>query len=127
MVLWVTAFRAQLPAVIELVLRARPSTLDHFAFYRLKQSGIASTNGIEVGRLLRGLMSNLQAIAWDTGEVMDVAKEAMSHGAEPTDIWQLLRTWFGWVAREVMNSGFSRAAALQARDGQAELFLAVVI
>lgn len=86
MVLWVTAFRAQLPAVIDLVLQARPSTLDHFAFYRLKQSGIASTNGIEVGRLLRGLMSNLQAIAWDTGEVMDVAQEAMSHGAEPADI-----------------------------------------
>ena len=86
MVLWVVALRAHLPAAIDLVLKAPPSTIDHYAFYRLKQSGIAATSGGEVGRLLRGLMASLQTISWDTGEVMDIAREALTHGAVLADM-----------------------------------------
>lgn len=85
-VLWVVALEAHLPVAIDLVLRAPPSTIDQYAFYRLKQSGIAATNGGDVGRLLRGLMANLKTISWDTGEVMDIARDALSHGAEPADM-----------------------------------------
>ncbi len=105
MVLWVVALGAHLPAAIDLVLKAPPSTIDHLALYRLKQSGITATNGSEVGRLLRGLMANLQAISWDSGEVMDIAREALIHGAKPTDMLA--------VAEDMVRLGCARGDELR--------------
>jgi hypothetical protein len=36
--------------------------------------------------LLRGLLANVHAISWDSGEVMEIAKEALNHGAMPADM-----------------------------------------
>ena len=86
MVLWLCPLTRQFPEPVDLVLKVRPSTLDHFVFHRLRQSGVAESNGPEVGWVLRGLMAALAEVLYDTGEVLELATEALDNGAAPSDI-----------------------------------------
>lgn len=67
-----------------------PSKLDHFTFYRLNESGLAETHGPEVGRVLRGLLRELTAIDFDSGEVAELANRAADHGASQDDLTPVL-------------------------------------
>ena len=85
LVTWLPALRSKIALVIDRILQAPPSRLDHFAFYRLHQSGLES-HGPEVGRVLRGLLHGLTTIDFDTGEVAELANQAADHGASGGDL-----------------------------------------
>ena len=86
MVGWVPALRPQFAEAVDRVLEAPPETLDHFTFYRLRKSGVPKSNGRDTGRLLRGLMANLNTMLYDSDEVLELATLALGHGAEPNDL-----------------------------------------
>ena len=86
LVRWVCGFKPQFATAIDLVLAAAPVSLDHFTFYKLEQCGLAETDALQFGRLLRGLVSSLNEVRHDTGELFGVAVAALNHGADRADI-----------------------------------------
>lgn len=86
MVTWLPSLRSKIDTVINRLLQVTPSKLDHFTFYRLNESGLAQTHGPEVGRVLRGLLRELTAINFDSGEVAELANRAAEHGASQDDL-----------------------------------------
>ncbi len=86
MVRWIRAFQAQFAGAVDRVLAAPPISLDHMTFYSLGRCDIADTHGPELGRLLRGLMTNLTEVRHDTGEVFALATAALNHGAAHADM-----------------------------------------
>jgi hypothetical protein len=55
-------------------------------FYHLDQSELGASNGAEIGRLLRGLLQAVQAVDYDTGEVLKLATAAFEGGAAHADL-----------------------------------------
>jgi hypothetical protein len=86
MVLWVRGLRRVLPEAIAKVLAAPPTVLEATAFHQISQSRLAETEGPAIGTLLRGLLSRLNAVRWDHGEVAVLAFDALEHGASAEDI-----------------------------------------
>jgi hypothetical protein len=86
MVTWVCGFKAQLQMAVNLVLAASPTTLSHSDFHRLTRCALARTHAAQLGRLLRGIMSSLTEVRYDTGEFFELATTALDHGADPGDI-----------------------------------------
>jgi hypothetical protein len=104
---WVPGLRSKFSEAVDLVLAARPSTLDHTTFYRLDQAEIAVKNGRETGRLLRGLLAELDSVAYDSGEVAMLANAAADNGAERADLLA--------IADDMARLGCSGAAGLRDR------------
>jgi hypothetical protein len=105
MVTWVCALRSQLASAVGRVIDAPPETLDRYVFHHLGQSGIAESHSGETGRLLKGLMAHLNSVSYDTGEVLELATQALVHGADPNDLVA--------VADEMIRLGITGAEQLR--------------
>jgi hypothetical protein len=107
MVGWLIPLVPVLALAVERTLAAPPRSLDHFVFYRLSESGMARSHGAEVGRLLRGIMTRLTEILYDSGEVLALSMEALNHGADPRDLLS--------VSDDMVRMGIAGAEELRAR------------
>jgi hypothetical protein len=107
MVTWLAGLVPRLTEAIDRILAAPPTTLDHLVFYRLHDAEVGRRNGLEIGRLLRGLLPLLNAVTHDFGEVADLANQAADHGAEHADLLV--------IANEMARLGCPGAAQLRDR------------
>lgn len=86
MVSWIVPLRSHASCVVDRILNAPPTTVDHYTFYRLDQSELGASHGAEIGRMLRGLLHAVQAVDYDTGEVLKLATAAFEGGAAAEDL-----------------------------------------
>jgi len=105
MISWLVPFRDHASEVVDRIATAPPQHVDHFTFYRLDQSGLATSHASQIGRLLRRLLQATQAIDYDTGELLKLAKAAFQGGAAKEDLLV--------VADEMARLGLAGAAELK--------------
>lgn len=86
MVCWILPFRAHSPEVVARIVAALPQRIDHFTFYRLDQSGLATSHAAEMGRLLRAVLHSVEGVDYDTGELLSLATSAFEGGAAREDL-----------------------------------------
>ena len=89
MVSWIPPFRTHAPEVVARIVAALPQRIDHFTFYRLEQSGLATSHAVEMGRLLRAVLHGVEGVDYDTGELLSLATSACEGGAAKEDLLAL--------------------------------------
>jgi hypothetical protein len=109
MAAWLCPLKGLIPLAIAQVLAAPPAVLDHMTVYRFRECGLATSHGLDVGRLLKQLLPSLSDVRYDTGELYEFASEALKNGADPSDIQQ--------IADEMLRLGCAHADRLREEAG----------
>ena len=102
---WILPFQDHASELVDRIATAPPERVDHSTFYRLNQSELPASHADAIGRLLRRLLHAVQAVDYDTGELLALATAALEGGAKKEDLLA--------VAEEMARLGIQGAEELK--------------